>query len=182
MTRLRKALAIAIPIFILLPVVLLGQENEEKDIWEPFRFFVGTWEGMGEGQSGTSKIETEFKFVLGDNFLQMTNKAVFEPQEKNPEGEVHEDLGLISYDSGREKFVLRQFHVEGYVNQYVLENLSSDGRSLVFVTESIENIPSGWRARLTYRIESEDELSSIFELAAPEKDFWICSENHLKRK
>jgi hypothetical protein len=182
MLPLRKTLAIAIPIFILLSVFILGQESEEKDIWKPFRFFEGIWEGTGEGQSGLSKIETEFKFVLGDNYLQMTNEAVFEPQEKNPEGEVHEDLGLISYDSSREKFVLRQFHVEGYVNQYVLDSLSSDGRSFVFVTESIENVPPGWRARLTYRIENEDELKSLFELAAPEKDFWICSENHLRRK
>ena len=182
MKRSRRTLAIAISIFLLLPTFLLGQENEKKDIWEPFRFFVGSWEGTGQGQSGVSKIETEFKFVLSDNYLQVTNKAVFEPQEKNPEGEVHEDLGLISYDSSREKFVLRQFHVEGFVNQYVLDSLSSDGKVLVFVTESIENIPPGWRARLTYTVENEDELSSIFELAAPEKDFWICSENHLKRK
>jgi len=167
---------------MLLPGVLLAQENKKQDTWEPFRFFIGSWEGTGEGKSGVSKIETEFGFVLNKKFLQMTNRAVFEPQDENPKGEVHEDIGLISYDSNRGKFVLRQFHVEGFVNQYVLDSLSSDGKTIVFITESIENIPSGWRARLTYKIENDNEFSTIFELAAPQKDFEGCSANRLKRK
>jgi hypothetical protein len=47
--------------------------------------------------------------------------------------------------------VLRQFHVEGFVNQYVLEPGSTPER-LVFTTEAIENIPAGWRARETIRV------------------------------
>jgi Domain of unknown function (DUF6597) len=32
------------------------------------------------------------------------------PQEKNPKGEAHEDVGFISYDEAAQKLVLRQFH------------------------------------------------------------------------
>ena len=71
--------------------------------------------------------------------------GVYPQQEKNPKGEVHEDLGLFSYDGKRKKFVLRQFHVEGFVNEYVEQEITADGKTLRFVTERIENIPDGWR-------------------------------------
>jgi hypothetical protein len=67
--------------------------------------------------------------------------------------------GFFSYDKTRKKLVLRQFHSEGFVNQYVSES-ASDGKSLVFVTEANENIPAGWRARETYRVIGPDEFRS----------------------
>jgi len=39
---------------------------------------------------------------------------------------MHENWDIISWDRGRAKCVLRQFHVEGFVNQYILDSLSSD--------------------------------------------------------
>ena len=159
-----------------------AQEEKKEDVFAPFKFFMGKWEGTGKGQSGISKLEAEFKFVLNGKYLQVRGKAVFKPQEKNPKGEVHEDWGFLSYDSIRKKFVLRQFHVEGFVNQYVLDSLFSDGKTFVFVSESIENIPAGWRAKSTYKILNENEFLEIFELAGPGKEFEVYSENQLKRK
>ena len=169
-------------VLILIPVVLWAQESTKQDVWEPLKFFVGKWEGEGEGRPGVSKAEREYQFVLQDKFLEVRNKSVYEPQESNPKGEVHEDWGFFSYDANRKKFVLRQFFVEGYVNQYVLDSLSSDGKTFIFVTESIENILSGWRARETYRILNQNEFTETFELAAPDKDFEVYIENHFKRK
>jgi hypothetical protein len=101
-------------------------------------------------------------------------------QEKNPKGEVHEDDGFISFDRTRKKLVLRQFHVEGFVNQYVEDGDSSSTR-LVFTTESIENIPAGWRARETYVVHSPDEFEEIFELAESGKPFELYSRARLTR-
>ena len=53
----------------------------------------------------------------------------------------------MSYDKAAKKLVLRQFHVEGFVNHYVLESVSEDGRTIVFVTAAIENIAPGFRGR-----------------------------------
>lgn len=167
---------------VLLWGVLFARAEEKPDMWEPLRFFVGEWEGTVEGKSGVGKLEQESQFVLGGKFLQMKNRATFEPQEKNPKGEVHQDLGLFSYDGNREKFVFRQFHVEGFVNQYVLDTISEDGKTLVFITEQIENISAGWRAKLTYKILNDDEFQQIFELAGPKRDFGCFSQGTLKRK
>ncbi len=165
-----------------MPGILFAQGEKKEDIWAPFKFFIGTWEGKGEACPGLSSLKAGFKFVLNERYLQINGKAVFKPQEKNKKGEVHEDLGFISFDRNRNKYVLRQFHVEGFVNQYVLDSLPADGKTFVFVSENIENIPAGWRARSTYKILDEDEFQQVFELAKPGKEFEVYSENRLKRK
>jgi len=38
---------------------------------------------------------------------------------------------------------------------------------IVFVSEAIENIPSGYRARETYTILSDDQFMERFEIAQP---------------
>ncbi len=150
-------------------------------MWAPLVFLVGTWIGSGEGRPGTSTVRREYKFVLGGTFLQVKNKSAYPPQEANPAGEVHEDWGFISYDKTRTTFVLRQFHVEGFVNQYVLESPPAPGQPLRFVSEAIENISPGWRARETYNKVSDDEFTELFELAEPGKDFELYTKNRFLR-
>ncbi len=169
-------------ILMFLPLVAAAQTPAPKDVWLPLKFLVGSWTGTGDGQPGTSEVEREYKFVLNGKFLNVTHRSVYKPQTKNPKGETHEDWGLFSYDRSRKGFVFRQFHVEGFVTQYRLESISDDGKLIVFVSESIENIPAGWRAKETYRIVNADEFIETFELAGPGKEFTIYSENHFKRQ
>jgi hypothetical protein len=150
-------------------------------MWAPFDFFVGSWEGAGKGQSGISTVERSYELVLNGKFLHVRNKSTYAPQAQNPAGEVHEDWGFISYDRTRKSFVLRQFHVESFVNQFVQESISPDGATIVFISEQIENIPAGWRAKETYKILGADEFSEVFELAAPGQEFEVYTENHFRR-
>ncbi len=122
----------------------------------------------------------EYALVLDGRFIEVKNRSVYAPQEGNP-GEDHRDVGYISFDSARGKHVLRQFHVEGFVNQYVHESTSEDGKTITFVTEAIENIPPGWRGRETYVLTGPDQLIERFELAEPGKDFELYSEARLRR-
>lgn len=169
-------------VFLMLPSLGFSQTDKSPSIWEPLKAMVGSWEGTGKGRPGSSRVEREYQFVLGDKFLQVKNKSIYPPQKENPKGEIHEDWALFSYDRERRQFVLRQFHTEGFVNQYRLDRANTDAKTLTFVTESIENIPSGWRARETYKIVSSNEFIETFELAAPGKDFEVYSETHFKRK
>lgn len=171
----------AFSLVLLISCILAAQDADKQDIWRSLSFFIGTWEGRGEGQPGVATVTREYKFVLGNRFLQAHSKSVYDPQEANPKGEVHEDFGLFSYDTLRKRFVLRQFHVEGFVNQYVAEGFTADSKRFVFETEAIENVPSGWRARETYEIVGEDEFTETFELAAPGAEFEVYSRNYLKR-
>jgi hypothetical protein len=141
------------------------------DTWQTFHFFLGRWKGTSSGNPGESQVEREYKQILNDQFIQVIDRSVYEPQERNPEGEVHEEIGFISYDRTRDVFILREFHVEGYVNQYVSEDVEAD--KLIFVTEAIENMPPGWQTRTTYEILGENEFKETFDLAGPGQD-WAC--------
>ncbi|MDP3025662.1 MAG: hypothetical protein Q8O10_09035 [candidate division Zixibacteria bacterium] len=163
-------------ILALIPVVVFAQEAKKEDVWAPFRYFIGKWEGTGKGQSGISKLQAEAKFVLNNRYLEFSGKLVFEPQDKSKKGEVYEDIGFVSYDRMRKKFVLRQFNMEGFVNQYVLDSLSPDFKTLVFVLEGTENMPPGWRAKATHKILSQEEFHQTFVLVSPGKDFEVISE------
>lgn len=164
-----------------LPLASLGQEAKPIDVWNPLAFMIGDWKGQGSGEPGTGSYERSYRFIFNGKFIEVHNKSAWAPTAANPKGEVHEDLGYISYDKARKTFVLRQFHIEGFVNQYRLESISPDGSKIVFVSEAIENIPAGWRARETYQKTSDDEFSESFDLAPPGQEFSVYSKVVLKR-
>ena len=157
-----------------------GQESTAADPFERVNFLVGRWEGNAEGRPGRGTVRREYTRALSGRFIRVTNRSEYPAQEKNPKGEVHEDEGFISVDRARKRLVLRQVHVEGFVNHYVEEAESVPAR-LVFTTESIENIPPGWRARETYVVHGPDEFEEIFELAETGKAFELYSRSRLNR-
>ncbi len=176
--RFRKILIL---ILLAVPVVGWGQTPKQEDIWQPFEFLAGDWRGQGHGEPGVGNYERQYRFIFNKKFIEIKNKSSWAPSQQNPQGEIHEDIGYISYDKARKTYVLRQFHIEGFVNQYKLESISADGKRIVFVSEAIENIAPGWRARETYQKIGDDEFSEIFELAPPNEGFAPYSTVILKR-
>lgn len=87
---------------------------------------------------------------------------------------------FISFDGARKRLVFRQFHLEGFVNTYV-QDLDAKTGTVVFVSEGIENIPPGYRARETYTFNGPDEVEEVFELAEPAKEFALYSRTRLRR-
>jgi len=173
-------------IAILLVIGLLGapmgaqQAASKPDRFAALRFLAGTWRGDQAGQPGHGTAERTYQFILNDRFLQETNTSTYPPQEKNKNGEVHHHMSVISYDTARKLFVFRQFHTEGFVNTYV-QQPAADDKTIVFVSEAIENIPAGYRAREIYTILGRDEFIERFEIADPGKDFALYSEVRFKR-
>jgi hypothetical protein len=157
-----------------------AQAPPKPDRFEAFRFFLGAWEGEGQGEPGKSQVTREYTLVLDGRFIEVRSRSLWAPRESNPP-EDHREVGYLSFDSIRKKHVLRQFHVEGFVNQYVHDRTSEDGKTFTFTSETIENIPSGWRARETYILVDPDELVERFELAEPGKDFELYTVTRLRR-
>ena len=150
------------------------------DKWAALRFVLGTWEGTSSGRPGEGTVRRQYQLVLQDQFIEIRNTSTYPAQPKNPKGEVHHDLGYFSYDRMRKRLILRQFHVEGFVNQYV-QDLVPPAGALAFTSEAIENIPFGWRARETYIVHGPDEFEEVFELAESGKPFELYSRTRLKR-
>lgn len=170
-------------IFLLVftPALSFGQMSKQDSVWLPFKNMIGTWTGTSEGQPGKGIYERSYQIVFNKKFIEVKNKSTYPASKDNPKGEVHEDHGFISYDKGRRSFVLRQFHIEGFVNQFKIESISPDGKNIGFISESIENIPAGFRAKESYQIVNENEFIETFELAEPGKDFELYSKATMKR-
>jgi THAP4-like, heme-binding beta-barrel domain len=161
----------------------IGAASPPQQAADPFgavAFLIGRWEGTSEGQPGKGTLRREYERVLNGRFIRARNRSDYPAQEKNPKGEIHEDEGYLSFDRARKKLVLRQFHVEGFVNQYVQDDDATPTR-ISFTTESIENIPAGWRARETYVVRGPDAIEEIFELAESGKPFEVYSRARLRR-
>lgn len=166
---------------LFIPALAHAQMSKQDSLWLPFKPLIGTWKGTGEGPDGKGDYERSYQFVLNNRYIEVRNKSVYPVTKEKPKGYVHEDRGYISYDKSRKKFVFRQFQIEGFVNQYVLESISADGKTIVFVTESIENIPPGWRGRETYTV-SATELTEDFDLAEPNKNFEPYTKARFKKQ
>ena len=94
---------LTIAALFLLASLGVAQTPTRSDPWQPLRALVGIWEGTGNGQPGASKIQREYRLVLNDKFLHVENKSTYDPQPKNPKGEVHQDWGMMSFDKGQEE-------------------------------------------------------------------------------
>jgi hypothetical protein len=150
------------------------------DPWAPIRFLQGAWQGAAEGVPGKGTVERSYAFVLKDRFIQERNRSTYPPQPANKAGEVHEHWSFFSHDRKRDALILRQFHQEGFVNQFVMTKSASTATRLVFDSESLENLGT-WRARETYDLISNDEFIETFEMGAPGKPLHVYSKTHFKR-
>jgi len=176
----------AVAVFGTAPIVAslavpVAAQPAKPDPWAPVRFLVGEWEGVAKGGSGDGTVRRSYSFVIKDRYILEKNISTYPPQTANTSGEVHEHWSILSYDRMRKALVLRQFHQEGFVNQYVLNQAASGPGHLVFESERFENFDNSWKARETYEILSPDEFTETFELGEPGKELQVYSRNHFKR-
>jgi hypothetical protein len=166
----------ALLLLITLPMLAAGGSAEAQSV-DPLQrvaFLLGRWEGVQEGRPGKGTASREYTRVLDGRLLRIVNRSDYPSQPANPKGESHRDEGFFSFDRARQRLVLRQFHVEGFVNQYV-EDGGATRERISFTSEAIENIAPGWRARETYVVHGAAEFEEVFELAEPGKPFEVYS-------
>ena len=135
------------------------------------RWLVGEWRGTGQGDPGTSGSERHIDSFLEGKYLRAKGRSVYPRQEKNPKGEIHEELDMWSYDRARSAIVLRQFDTLGFVCTYVQDKAASATDRWVFNAESLENVPKGWKARYTITRKADDEYHEVLELDPDGKGF-----------
>lgn len=140
-----------------------SQAKEASDPWAPLRLLVGAWEGAIDGKLGKGRGLRRYEFINKGSFLLCRHLSVRLPQEKSPDGDQHEELGVFSFDSQRKLLVYREFLSEGVVVQSPCE---VDGMRIVCTSETVESGP-GIRARLTLEIKDRYRFTEKYELAWP---------------
>lgn len=150
--------------------------------WSPVARLVGSWSGVASGSAGEGIVQRRYVLVMNGRYIQETNTSTYPPQEKNKQGEVHEHMGMISFDRHRKSLMLRQFHVEGFVNTFRLADAGTQKPgTVVFDSEAFENFNNAWKARETYDFLSDDEFVETFELAPPGQPYKTYSRTQFKR-
>lgn len=164
-------------------MLLVNTVNAQNIPLEKFSELIGKWSGTGSvSETSESVIHSEFNWVMNKKYIEVKNHSEFKLTAQNPQGEIHDDVGFISFDRSRKRFVFRQFHVEGFVNQYVLNDSLSVGNKFVFESEIIENFVPGGRARYTLILKSGKQLETWFDLAMPGKEMTCYGQNQLTRE
>ena len=128
------------------------------------QILVGEWRGVGDGKWGNNSAERKYTWVFAKTFIHGFGRSVYPKQDRNKTGESHETLDMYSFDDQRKTIVLRQFDNESFVTTYYLNLEASTAESLVFEAEHLENVPLGWRARVTFHFKGSDEFHEHFDL------------------
>lgn len=128
---------------------------------------VGHWRGTVRGEPGAGIVERAYTPLLGGKFLEERNTSI------------HHHIAYWSFD--RARFVLRQFHEESFVNQFVATTPDFVEGRFIVDSETIENIPPGFRARESYIFSSADAFEEIFEIAEPNADYQLYWHNRFTR-
>src|SRR5688572_6646838 len=168
-------------IAMLVAASIASAADAPVDPFQPVRFLLGNWSGEASGEPGKGTVERQYALALSDRFIEEQNTSTYEPRDGKP-AEVHQHRSFLSFDKDRKQLMLRQFHEEGFVNHYAMNQEQSTATRLVFDSVAFENLPRDWKARESYEIVAADEFIEIFELAPPGKPLAVYSRNHFKRK
>ena len=152
-----------------------------QDALSNFEFLIGNWQGVESGVSGNGIGFRTYTYELNRNYIFSKNSSHFPISENYPNGEVHRDIAVISYNGNTSKVVLREFQVEGFTLIYELNEAASTTTTLVFLSREIENNPGKWKARHTTEKISNDEFKEKFEIARDGVNFKTLISNHWKR-
>ena len=63
-------------LMIIIPNLAFAQMTKRDSLWLPFKHFIGTWTGTGEGVDGKGTYERSYEFALNKRYIQLKNKTV----------------------------------------------------------------------------------------------------------
>ncbi|SYZ72118.1 conserved exported hypothetical protein [Candidatus Zixiibacteriota bacterium] len=158
-----KLISLIVIIGILFGYVMTvsAQEAKKAEGLEQLKFLEGEWIGEGGGQPGQGTGGFSFESDLQGKVLIRKNYAEY-PATKEKPAYRHDDLMVISQQPGDTMRAV-YWDNEGHVINYTVHPQPDSG-SAVFVSEPSQNSP---QFRLTYKMEENDRLAIIFEIAPP---------------
>jgi len=169
--------------FFIVAVLTFSMSLQAQNPLERLQSLIGNWEGTGEGFGNSkSDISAEYSWLMDKQYIEIKHHSEFAPTAQNSKGEIHDDFGVVSFNKERGVVVFRQYHSEGFFNEYVLDESDSNDSTLIFETERIENFVPGGRARFTIKLIAANEIETVFEVGFPGKELACFGTNRMKKK
>ena len=159
------ALWISLILFIPFVLVVSRLSGEEPLTPEAAEFALeGSWSGVIEGTLGPSVALRQYRFVLGNRFLQMMHDR--DPGAFAAEDDDYEEWAFFSFDADRGVYSLREFLVDGLVNTYVCV-VGTAPASLACESKAIDG-EGGLSLSLRYDVTDPDHFTETFEISGPQ--------------
>ncbi len=156
---------------------LIGLTSYAQDANKPFNlkdfavYFNNSWENDTAKSEGMGMGTRNYEFILDGTHLQVNNKVSNLSKDKKQMVCYHQDVGFFSYDKSRKKITYREFTSEKFFSQYICDSIATDKKTFVFHSENFENVPPGYKGRITISIINDNSFTEHFELAETGKPF-----------
>jgi hypothetical protein len=158
----------------LLILMYAGAAGAADDLWAPFRPLEGSWQGEGEDLDGTSLVSHTWEFVVKGAFLALHTDA-------RGEGTVHEDVGFLSRDRDRGRWMFRQFMSEGFVNTFEVVPGEENGLPAYDFLFVAAESAGDMKVRMRLVFTAADAYVMTLELAGGDGGYAACQTTKMMR-
>jgi len=177
MTVLKIGVVLFVAVLLSAPVIAQEQAGGD-DPWEMVRALEGVWKGDGAGFGQTSRVTHDWQFVLGGKFLRLETRSVNDGP--SGEGEVHEDVGYVSWSEGDGVLRFRQFLSEGYVNSFTLDKATPPDAGFNCEPVGTDGMET-FSVRMTLRFKDDDTYEMVLEMGTKGEELEACQTMRLKK-
>ena len=150
--------------------------------WRPFAEFLpllGSWSGSAGAGPRIGGCVAHFSTDLAGTVFVERTTTIFPAEEGKPE-ETFEDVGYVTYDREKRKYVAAYFFSTGVFGTYDVEILP--GGTIRMTAASLANYDTGARSRRVLARRADGTLDLALDVAPPGKDFAPFLSGTLRRK
>jgi len=150
--------------------------------WRPFAefaFLLGSWSGTASSGGRIGGRVVRFTMEMNGTLLVERGSTLFPADDGKPE-EASEELGCISYDREKRRYVATYWFSTGVFGTYDVE-IPAEG-VIRMTAPALGNFEPGARARLVFSRRADGGLDTALDIAAPGRDFQGFQTSSLKKK
>lgn len=150
--------------------------------WRPFSefaFLLGSWSGTTSSGGRIGGRVVRFSLEMNGTVLVERGSTIFPAGDGKPE-ETAEELGCVSYDREKRRYVATYWFSTGVFGTYDVE-IPAEG-IIRMTAGAVGNFEPGARARLAFSRRTDGGLDTALEIAPPGRDFLAFQTSSLKRK
>lgn len=150
--------------------------------WRPFAEFaplLGTWSGTATSGTRIGGLAARFSMELAGTVFAERTTSVFPAEDGRPE-ETFDEVGYVSYDREKRRYVAAYYFSTGVFGSYDVEILPEGG--IRMTAAALSNYEAGARSRRAFTRKVDGSLDLSLDLAPAGKDFTPFLSGTLKKK